>query len=247
MHVSLIVVALVFQASAQADTWMVRADSWCPYNCEPGNVNPGYMIEVINQAAAATGNKVEYKTEPWSRALIEARSGVITAVVGMATGDSDGLNRSDKMGTDSTCFFVNEGDLFKYTGPQDMAKLKSVGTAQDYGYPEVFTEWQKSNPGKVQSLAGDNIVAMNVKKLKRNRIQAFLENETVIGYAKKSNPDLEGIVNAGCLNNEDLFIGYSQKSPAAPAMKKAVDTKLAELRKSGGLAKILTKYGVAGW
>ena len=247
MRVSLIVVALVFQASAQADTWTVRADSWCPYNCEPGSVNPGYMIEVINQAAAATGNKVDYKTEPWSRALVEARSGAITAVVGMATGDGEGLIRSDKMGTDSTCFFVNEGDSFKYNGPQDMALLKSVGIAQDYGYPDIFTEWQKSNPRKVQSLAGDNIMAMNIKKLKSKRIQAFLENATVIGYARRDMIDLKGIVNAGCLNNEDLFIGYSQKSPAAPVMQKAVDAKLAELRKSGGLTKILTKYGVAGW
>lgn len=247
MRLILLVVALLFQAGVQADTWTVRADSWCPYNCEPGSVNPGYMIDVINQAAAATGNKVEYKTVPWSRALAEARSGAITAVVGMATGDSEGLIRSDKMGIDSTCFFVNDGDSFKYTGPQDMAKLKSVGSAQDYGYPDVFTEWQKSNPKKVQSLAGDNIIAMNIKKLKRNRIQAFLENATVIGYARRSNTDLKGIVNAGCLNEEDLFVGYSQKSPVAPAMQKAVNAKLAELKKSGALAKILMKYGVDGW
>jgi len=111
----------------------------------------------------------------------------------MVTGDSEGLNRSDKMGTDSTCFFINDGDTFKYTDPKDIEKLKSVGIAQDYGYPDVFTEWQKYNPGKVQSLVGDNIISMNIKKLKRNRIQAFLENATVIGYARRSNTDLKGI------------------------------------------------------
>jgi len=240
-------VFLFIQGAAHADIWTVRADNWCPYNCEPKSAAPGYMLEILELAAKAGGHTVDYETMPWTRALAETREGKVTAVVGLSASDREGLVITDKMGVDSTCFFVNEGESFKYTGAADLAKVRSVGTVQSYEYPEEFMAWQKSNGDKVKAIAGDNALTLNIKKLKANRIQSFIENSTVVDYARKSNPDLKGVVSVGCFANVDLFVGFSAKNPKAQAMAKAVNAKTAELKKSGELAKILGKYGVAGW
>lgn len=204
-------------------------------------------MEIIELAAISGGHTLDYQLMPWSRALVEVRSGNITGVVGVEEGDHEGLVFSDKMGDDSICFFVNQGDTFKFTGIADMAKLQSVGSAQGYVYPDEFMNWQKANPTKVQSVSGDNTLELNTKKVKGHRIQAFVENASVVDHARKSIPELKGVVSAGCLANADLFAGVSAKNPKSAEIVKAINAKLTELKKSGELKKILSKYGMTPW
>ena len=238
---------LAFSGAAQADTWTIRADNWCPYNCEPQSASPGYMIEIMDMAAKASGNTLDYKLMPWSRSLDEARKGLITGVVGLSDGDRTGLVLSEKMGVDNNCFFVAEGSTFKFTGFKDLATLSSLGVTQDYVYTDEFTEWRKTNEAKIQSVVGNNTIETNAKKLKANRIQAFVENSIVVDYARKTTPELKGVVSAGCLSNSPLFAGISTKNPKAAEIIKHINTKVAELKKTGELKKILDKYGVAAW
>lgn len=233
--------------AAHADTWIIQADSWCPYNCDPKSPNPGYMIEIISLAAKATGNTVEYKLTPWSRALDEAKSGNISGVVGISDGDREGFLLSEKLGVDSNCLFVNPDSTYKYTGPQDLSKLNSVGTSQGYVYPDEFMEWQKTNAKKVQAIAGDNTLEVNAKKLKGKRIDALIENSSVVDYAKKSIPELKDVVSSGCFSTSNLYAGFGAKNPKSAGIVKAVNAKIAELKASGELKKILGKYGVAAW
>ncbi len=232
---------------AHADVWTIRADSWCPYNCEPKSAQPGYMIEIIQQAAKAGGHTVDYATTPWSRALSEARDGQINGVVGMSSGDREGMLATEKLGVDTTCFFVNAGDALKYSGPADLAKLQSVGVIQGYVYPDEFMNWEKANAAKVQSVAGDNALELNIKKLAGKRIQAFIENETVVNYLRKSQPALKDVVSAGCMESTDLFAGFGAKNPKSADIVKAINAKTAEMKKSGELKKLLDKYGAKAW
>lgn len=238
---------LAFSGTAQAETWTIRADNWCPYNCEPQSANPGYMIEILEQTAKASGNTLDYKHLPWSRALDDARNGTITGVVGVTDGDRTGLVLSEKMGVDDGCFFVSEGSTFKYTGPKDLAKLGSVGVTQDYVYSDEFTEWRKTNEGKIQSVVGNNTIETNAKKVKAGRIQAFLENSNVVGHARKTIPELKGVVSSGCLSSSPLYIGISAKNPKATEITKLVNARVADMKKSGELKKILDKYGMSAW
>ncbi|WP_374358009.1 substrate-binding periplasmic protein [Chitinimonas sp.] len=238
---------VLLSSTAKAEVWSVRADTWCPYNCEPGSANPGYMIEILDQAAKATGNKVDYKLMPWARALEEVRADKITAVVGLTDGDRDGLLVSDKMGLDATCFFVNEGDSFKYHALADLSRLASVGTASGYEYADDFMKWAKANPGRIQPITGDNPLDANVKKLKAHRITALVENPSVLEYARKSIKELQGVVLAGCMPSNPLYIGVGAKHAKAADIVKAVNATAEKLRQSGELDKILAKYGMKAW
>lgn len=232
---------------SQADTWSIRADSWCPYNCEPSDNHSGYMIEIIELAAKSAGHKVDYKIVPWSRALVDVRLGQVNGVVGASDGDREGLTFTEKLGVDQACFYVNQGDAFKYSGINDLTRLRSVGTAQGYEYTADFMKWAKTNPDKVQVMTGDDPTTSNVKKLKANRIQAMLLNSNVFQSSRKTVPEMKDLVSAGCLESIDLYAGFGTANPKTVDIVKSVNAKLAELKKSGGMSKLLGKYGIAAW
>lgn len=233
---------------AHADTWVIRSDAWCPYNCAPDDVNPGYMVEILQGAARANGHKVDYKLMPYSRALQQGQEGRITAVVGMLDYDRKGFIFSEPMGADSNCLIVKKGSPLRYRSVSDLDKLAPIGTVEGYGYPKEFMQWRSKNPAKVDALAGDDILARQARKLAANRIGAFIENENVLRYAATRVPELNAVEVAGCMPGQDpLFVGYSSKHPKAREIKAQVDSYLATLRKTGELRKLLDKYQVAPW
>jgi len=44
-----LLLSLFLISPAIADTITIRADVWCPYNCEPDSEKPGYMIEIVQK------------------------------------------------------------------------------------------------------------------------------------------------------------------------------------------------------
>ena len=69
----LLFLALAFPASG-AELRLV-ADEWFPYNGRPGAPNEGYMIDLARRIAADAGERVDYRTLDWRRALEEVRAG----------------------------------------------------------------------------------------------------------------------------------------------------------------------------
>jgi len=235
------------QRVALADVWTIRADPWCPYNCTPRSDQPGFMIEIIEQAAKASGHTVDYAIMPWSRALSEARAGRISGVVGIAADDREGLLITSRLGIDTTCFFVKRGFPLKYTSLTDLAQVSSLGVIQDYTYFDGFMQWQKANAAKVQYVSGNHALLLNAKKLVTNRIQAFVDNINVVDHARATIPELRDVVSAGCMESTDLFAGFGAGNPRSETIVKAINTKVAEMKKSGDLKKLLEKYGVPVW
>jgi polar amino acid transport system substrate-binding protein len=233
---------------AHADTWVVRSDAWCPYNCAPEDKNPGYMVEILQGAARAHGHTLDYKLMPYSRALLQAQQGRITAVVGMLANNRKGFLFSEPMGVDSNCLIVKNGSPLRYRTPADLDSLAPIGSNEGYGYPNEFMQWKAKNPSKVEELAGDEVLARHARKLAANRINSFIENESVVRYAAAQVPELKAVEVAGCMAGGDpLFVGFSSKNPKAAEIKAKVDSHLATLRKSGELQKLLEKYKVKPW
>ena len=57
--ISVLAVSLLCSA-AKADVIDLRADEWCPFNCEAGSENPGFMVEIAREALALYGHDVGY-------------------------------------------------------------------------------------------------------------------------------------------------------------------------------------------
>lgn len=237
----------LFAGQARSDTWSIRADYWCPYNCAPDDAHPGYMVEILQRTAARHGHVLDYRLMPWPRALQQARDGRITGVIGMVASNRDGLLMSQKTGVDTTCVFVLKGSTLVYRDSADLDHFGRIGVVEGYGYPDEFTRWSARNPQRVHAVAGDDPLKMQALKIGSGRIEAFVENINVVRYAESSIPELRWVGSVGCMREEALYFGYSKKNMRATEIQRLVDQELALMKKNGELRKLLDKYRVAPW
>lgn len=228
---------------AKESVLRVRADDWCPYNCHPRSVNRGHLIELLDGWAAKEKLSVDYQLVPWSRALLDTRAGYNEVIVGVSTADAEGMNMSIPLAEDKTCFFT-AGSKWTYRKPSDLNKLKSLGMAQDYIWPNLVIEWVNENPFKVQKATGERPLEANIKKLVGGRVEALIENSDVVKYYRRLDPESEVVKESGCLKPFTIHIAFTKRNKNSQHWKKSFDRYVLELKKNGELDRIVQKYGV---
>lgn len=248
---ALAVVLLSISATAQADTISIRGDAWCPYNCDPKDPKPGYMIEIAKEVFEKAGHTVDYQTLTWARALEQVKAGQFTAAVGAAQDDAPELvYGKEALGNSSNTFAIRADDSFVF---KDIGSLegKSIGVINGYAYTDVidaYIEKNKSDPKKIQAASGDDAMTTNLNKLVAKRIDMVIDDGNVLTnqiLAQK----LEGKAKVieSPLPSTDVYIAFSPANPKSKDYAALLDKGLDEMRKSGKLATILAKYGVKDW
>lgn len=242
----------VAATAAHADTISIRADVWCPYNCDPKDPNPGYMIEVAKAALEPLGHTIDYQSLNWARAITEAREGKYSGLAGAAKSDApDFIFPASATGVGRNCFYVKPDNKWEYKGIPSLAGF-AIGVIKDYSYDELeldaYIKEHAKDAKKVDIVAGDNGLDLNMKKLQAGRIGALVEEENVIKnylFTKKLPPT--AVKAAGCVKESELFVAFSPKTPKSAELAKAVADKLEAMRKDGSLKTLLAKYGIEDW
>ncbi len=234
-----------------ADVITVCADNWCPYNCDPGSDNPGYIIEIVKQVFEKSGHSIDYKIMPWTRAITVCRAGEINAIVGASRTDApDFVFPSNTLGQSGYGMFVAKTTAWTYSG---IASLKgvSIGVIDDYTYNEELDAYIKENrkdPKKVQVASGVDAREINIKKLEGGRIDAFLESPSVMLYSLNKMGLSDKFKMAGMVGKpDDIYIAFSPANPKSKEYAKILSEGIASLRKSGALATLLSTYGLKDW
>lgn len=241
---------VVLPRIATADPVRFRADYWCPYNCDPTEQYPGYMIEIAQRALARLGLTVDYQLMPWDRTMSEVRAGSVDVAVGATTLESDGLILSDILGVDADCFFVTAGNPWRYTG---VASLPHVllgavsGYTHDEGEIDAYIAANDAPNGRVMTTAGDTASSRNLRLLFVGRVDAVLDSRAVLLMEAAKLGHADELVNAGCLGSLPLYLAISPKRADAQALVGALRDEVGDLRKSGQLAEILGHYGLSDW
>lgn len=231
---------------AEAETITIRADSWCPYNCEPESSRPGFMIEIAQEVFSAEGIEVDYELVNWSRAVKMARFGKITAVVGATRDDAKGfVFPRREQGLATNAFYVRADDDWRYTGPSSLGGRR-VGTIQGYDYGKI-SEILKTH-GTVDEASGDSALKLNFRKLVRGRIDALVEDANVADLAL-TNLGMDGKIQKAGASDDSvrLYIAFSPKFSESERYAKVLSDGMAELRENGRLDEILAKYGISDW
>jgi len=249
--VSLATALLAAASGAGAATISIRADVWCPFNCEPGPL-PGYMIELAKLALEPAGHTIDYANLNWARAIAETRQGAFSGIVGAAKTDApDFVFPAVAVGFAQQCFFTKPDAKWTFT---TVAALPAgaVGVIKDYSYGSEFDDYVKANaknPKKVDVVSGDNPLELNLKKLEAGRIVAFVEEASVVKnyFFKKKQP--LGVREAGCITNidPDLFVAFGPKTKDGAAYAKLIAAKIEAMRADGSLKTLLAKYGLEDW
>lgn len=236
--------------SASADKITIRADVWCPYNCEPGSELPGYMIEITRAIFEKVGHKIEYKALPWARAIKQTREGHFNAIVGAYIDDAPDFLFPESLGVSEMVFYGKKDQEWKYSGFIDSVKKIKLGAIKDYAYSTKLDEYiaSKKSSNNVQLVHGKSPLESNIKKLLAGRVDILVVNKDVFKYMLLKTGRLnESFKHCGILDTSKVHVAFSPKNKKSPIYVKIFNRGLKELKVSGRLQKILSKYGISSW
>lgn len=225
-----------------------RADSWCPYNCEPKSDSEGYAVEVLRSVYGPSW-QVDYEVYNWKRAIDEAKKGTINGVIGAARRDGEGLIfPEEEIGISQNCLYKVAGSPLVFDGKLSNIKKKSIGAVAGYSYGPYFDDLIDQKKIRVIEEVGQEPLQKNITKLIARQLDYVLEDEAVMTYNIRKGGFEKLILSAGCDNApEKLYVAFSNRIPASKDFANTFDQRIRVLRESGELAKILKKYGLNDW
>lgn len=237
----------LFCTPLKADVITLAADQWCPYNCDPSSDKPGYIIEIAKAVFEQKGHKVVYKNLPWSRAIAMARKGTLTGIIGATPSEvPDFIFPKHSQGTAKVAFFVKTGNPWQYTGIASLAGIR-IGLIKDYDYGDDISEYVKSHEDSVDMAVGDDALELNIRKVIGKRLTAAIETVAVMSYYLKETQRQGQLSQAGTISMIDVYIAFSPELAESGEYGRILSDGIDEMRQSGRLNTILSKYGLSDW
>lgn len=243
---TILAITSLASVSASAATVTLRADNWCPYNCDPSSNKPGYMVEIAKYALAKGGHTVDYKEMNWTRAISEAEKGNIDGIIGASEGDAKGLIfPKESLGKSDNAFFVKFDSSWSYTNKSSLKGTK-VGIIQSYDYGAMSKIIEET--AKPQIASGDNALEINFKKLIAGRIDNLIEDSNVAKLKASEMGLADKVKEAGVEGDpSEFYIAFTPNKESSKEYAKLLSDGVIELRNSGQLEKIMAKYGLSDW
>ncbi len=239
-------ILLVAATPSVADTIVLRADPWCPYNCEPESERPGYMVELATEALALFGHTVVYETVSWARGLQQAAEGEIDGVIGAVPEEVPGFVLGPALGTYSEVLVFRAGEGRPVVQPSDLEGLR-IGAINGYEHSDnVMTHIEDNRDDRtvVQFASGDDALTTNLRKLLAGRIDVVAESMAVVEYMAAEmgiRQDLDLIADS---DSGDIFIAFSPARDGSGTYAGQLHEGMERLRASGRYAEILSQYGI---
>ncbi|MBC8176626.1 MAG: transporter substrate-binding domain-containing protein [Desulfobacteraceae bacterium] len=256
-YLMILAVFILMPAEAFPDTILLKADTWCPYNCALDARQPGYTIEIAKRIFEKTGHKFKYEIAPWSRALKLVKEDDITAVVGVTRNEAPALIFPEQeFGISDIHFFKRKGFDWVFAGIGSLKTVR-VGIMGDYEYGKELDEYFKKyrNTKKVQSIKSKEPLVLNIRKLLKDRIDVIPEDKAVFIYTASSMGVWDKIQDAGvdpinskeALEESKLYIAFSPTNPKSKQYARLITDGIEQMRLSGELKEILAKYKLTDW
>ncbi len=250
-HILLALAAVCYYSTGTLtaeETIRIRADSWAPYNIEPGTDKPGWGIEIAEAIFSKHGIKIDYQTLPWTRAVSMLESGEIECAIG-ATKDDIPTAIFPALGFAEarSHFFVLKDSKWEY---KDESSLDSItlGVIQDYAYTELLDKRIAENKNVFIS-TGETPLDQLITMLEKGRVDALVEDPAVFKYKlKELGKKSETFKEIPYDNPNPIYLAFTPKNKeVSEKYAKLFDEGMAELRSSGKLKEILAKYGAEDW
>lgn len=244
-----VALAIGLAAQADADVIELRADPWCPFNCEPGSERPGYMVEIAREAFAMAGHEVNYETLNWARSLAKARRGEIDGVIGAIHEEAPDFVFGPPMGFYRDAIITRAGEQIDLSRPGAMDGLR-LGAINDYEYSAPISDYldaNRDNRELVQFTSGDDALAKNLRKLIAGRIDMVAE-VAVVAYHTMAEESIGGDLIVTAIDQDaPIFIAFSPARGTSVRYARDLENGIAALEASGRLEAIVTSYGLPYW
>lgn len=223
----------------------IAGDQWCPYVCEKSK-EKGFSVELVEQALRLKGFTSTYENGNFPRIIRNIEKGTWDVVTGTDESFSPELLISKVPVAYTRWVFVKRKDLnWKYDGPKSLEGLV-LGVVAGYVYsPELMKYIDKNkNTDKVVTLFSSSPQEAALKLLRRNRIQVFIGEESVIDYwANEIGADEEFTI-AGVDFEAPLYCGLNK---ADQKVSDLIDEGIIEFNKTKAFKNLLEKYQIKKW
>lgn len=232
----------------RADTIELRADVWCPFNCEPNSDRPGFMVELAQEALAFYGHEVRYQTLTWGRSLEKTRNGEVNGVIGTDQDESPDLVFGSPMAGYQETLVFRKGEAREISTFEDLEGLR-IGAIVDYEYQSMikaYADEHERDPTRVQLIGGDSALKRNLQKLIAGRIDLTIDERSVLEYAVAQLGIADAVEILPNSDTTDLFIAFSPALESSEVYARQLAEGIERLKASGRYAEILARYGLSG-
>jgi len=222
------------------------ADEWCPVNCEPSSDRPGYMVEIVRTILEPQGYEVRYVTLNWARALLYTRSARFDAVLGALKGDApDFIFPVEPQGETRVGLFVRASSDWQYLSEASMEDQR-VGLIRDYAYGDAL-ETLITERARPSYAGGDHPLELNMLQLQAERIDIIVEDVNIFRHTASELGLTDAFRLATTFSREEIYAAFSPNSSRSQHIADVLSAGMKELRASGRLQAIMSRYGLEDW
>lgn len=240
----------LMSVSVNAETLSFRSDFYCPFVCDPQSPLPGYAVEVLHSIFEKEGIQIDVKLTDWARSIQETRNNISQGIIGCSKKEAHDLIFPIKtIGKKRPAFFTRRNSEWLLDDPSNVVNSK-VGVINGYYYGEELDRFVKMRHPSFKPFVGERPLVQIAQMLASGQIDVFIENATIINYLKKNkSPLLKDVKQVGWASSSeiDLYVAFSPKNPKAKTYSHLFSKGLEEMRHTGELQKILSKYNINDW
>lgn len=248
---ALALLALSLFAASGADT-VVRlcADQWMPYNGDPTDPKPGYVIELAKAVFEPKGIKVEYTVMPWTEALAAVREGRMTGAIGANKEEGAGLTLpAETIGVISICLVTRADSKWTYDNLTSFRTAK-LGVIKGYAYWPAFDSYiaRATEKGSgIIAAEGETPLADLMKQLLAGDLDVIAESEPVLLWYLRSQAIDRNQIRVVFKGSADpIYVAFAPNDEGR-SHASMLDAGVKALRASGELEKLLRRYGLRDW
>jgi ABC-type amino acid transport substrate-binding protein len=195
------------------DQLNLTSTDWCPYICADKG-KPGFIVEYMTELLARNGVSLKVDVFPWSRSISLARQGEYDGVLTATESETPDFHLTTYLsGTYQDCLFKRIGSDISY---KDRASFQNLvlGGIKDYGYSEPMNS-VIANPQegeKTYLISHADPLKLLIQMADKGRVDLFVEDQAVLNYFIKLNPDQNLVERAGCVDAKPFYTAISPKS-----------------------------------
>lgn len=239
---SVVFCALLMATGVNAESFKITTDSYTPYTITEGKVT-GAFSEIVDAALKQGGHDVSYQVAPWTRAMVMAQEGDVSATMPWfktPEREANFLYSDPVMDATNKIFIKKNGPVAANLNWNTYADFKpyKFGGVIGYWYVLGFNK-----AGVTLELVPRD--EQNVKKLEAGRIDAFIGDELVSwALIKKMYPGREGEFTTveKVESTAPLYVLATKSMPGSANFISQLNDGLKKIRASGEYDKIIAKY-----
>lgn len=237
---------------------------------------PGYAVEIYQRIFGEVGYDLYFQAAPFNRGMLEVSQGRIDAISGPLKFNIEALKvkirQEPLIGPlygeliypersvgihHSSCAFVHSDASWEFTGLSSLDR-KIIGAGKSYDYGKETNLYLENrfaeDKDSVVFITGNAVFAKNLKKLEYKRVDVVLMDKVsgrnAIQIAvKEGELEQDSVKFLGCSGMPaELYLAFSGRNPEmSKKLTSIFDKGIEDLRKSGELTEILSKYGLQDW